>query len=57
MSVIAKVNNDYYVFSKGSPEMIQSLSLKKTMPNNYDEQLDQLSIKGFRIIAFAYRKL
>ena len=57
MSVIAKLNNDYYVFAKGSPEIIQSLSLKSTIPNDYNEQLDQLSIKGFRIIGFGFKKL
>lgn len=35
MSVIARMNNEYYVFTKGSPEMIQSLSLNSTVPKEY----------------------
>lgn len=30
MSVIVKINEEFYLFAKGSPEMMKTLSIKKT---------------------------
>ncbi|CAD8086125.1 unnamed protein product [Paramecium sonneborni] len=52
MSVVL---NDYKLFCKGSPEMIQTICLK--VPDNYKTILNRYASKGFRIIALAYRDI
>ena len=55
MSVICQINNNYYVFSKGSPEIIKSICQEKYIPDNYNEIVNEQSIKGFRILGFGYK--
>jgi len=44
-----------HFFCKGSPEMIRSLSKPETVPNNYNEVLDEYTRQGYRVIALAHR--
>ena len=56
MTVICKDKNENYkIFSKGSPEKILSFCNKKTIPSNFDEIFNKFARNGFRIIAFAYK--
>ena len=45
------------VFVKGSPEMIASLSLKESLPDNFEECLMSYTKQGYRVLALAYKKL
>ena len=59
MSVIAKTNfdNKYICFVKGSPEKIDELSIKGSIPKNYYQTLRQHTQKGKRVIALSYKFL
>ena len=56
MSVIAKDENKYKVYSKGSPEKIKELCNETSLPENYDSILENLSKKGYRILSLAYKE-
>ncbi|XP_041377878.1 probable cation-transporting ATPase 13A3 [Gigantopelta aegis] len=45
------------VYSKGAPEMIASLCVPETVPENFHPMLHKYSVQGFRVIALAYRSL
>lgn len=57
MAVLCKEmgKDQMHFFCKGSPEMIQSLSLPETVPENYHELLESYTKQGFRVIALAHR--
>lgn len=57
MSVIAKSNYDqhYVCFMKGSPEKIEELSLRESIPKNYYDLLRSHTQKGKRVIALSYK--
>lgn len=57
MSVIAKTNYDkqYICFMKGSPEKIEELSLRESIPDNYYDLLRSHTQKGKRVIALSYK--
>jgi cation-transporting P-type ATPase 13A2 len=57
MSVIAHNTYDkrYVMYVKGSPEMIKKLSLKESIPDDYDLTYNKHAAKGRRIIALAYK--
>lgn len=59
MSVVVKSIKDqqYYSYVKGSPEMIKQLSLEGSLPLDYDKVLNEYTMQGFRMIAFAYKKM
>jgi len=58
MSVVAKINNSPpLLFTKGAPDSLKPLCLPTTCPYNYDQKLLDVSSKGLRPIAFAYRIL
>jgi cation-transporting ATPase 13A3/4/5 len=58
MSVIAKIGNGPpLLFTKGAPDSLKSLCLPITCPYNYNQKLLDLSSKGLRPIAFAYKVL
>ena len=45
------------VFVKGSPEMIASLSVKESIPDNFEECLMSYTKQGYRVLALAYKQL
>lgn len=53
MSVLVHHQNKYYVYAKGSPEMIHKVSLLKN--SKFDILIKDLSLEGFRSIAFGYK--
>ncbi|XP_050526454.1 polyamine-transporting ATPase 13A3-like [Daktulosphaira vitifoliae] len=59
MSMITKVFRDprYVVYSKGSPEMIQSLCIPNTVPVHTNNVLRGYTEEGYRVIAIAYKVL
>jgi cation-transporting P-type ATPase 13A2 len=59
MSTIS-VNHDKNLFTayvKGSPEMIESLSLKETIPHNYFSVLEKYTEDGLRVLALGYKQI
>lgn len=59
MSVISKNTLDtcYRSFVKGSPEKIFELSVKSSIPDNYDDVLNKYTKEGYRVISLAQKKL
>lgn len=58
MAVLCKQMGDneiMHFFCKGSPEMVKSLSLPESIPENYDSILENYTKQGFRVIALAHR--
>ena len=57
MSVVTKglVDDEMIVYCKGSPEMILSLSKEKTIPFNFQSELDSYTQEGLRVIAFGWK--
>jgi len=47
--------NKYILFVKGSPEMIEKLSIPETLPRDYKTALKKYTQKGLRVIALAYK--
>lgn len=54
-SVVCKNPNDemYKIFTKGSPEKIQELCRKDTIPDNFMEILNKYTGKGYRVLGMA----
>ena len=62
MSVVVKSLRDdqpgnLVLYSKGSPEMIASLSLPESLPTNFTETLTLYTKMGLRVLAIAYKDL
>ncbi|XP_050441362.1 polyamine-transporting ATPase 13A3-like [Adelges cooleyi] len=59
MSMITKTIGDprFIVYTKGSPEMIQSLCIPSTVPNKTSTVLRGYTEEGYRVIAIAYKVL
>lgn len=59
MSVIAQVrgSNEYRAYTKGSPEMILSLSKVETIPTDIVSTLQRYTEQGYRVIALGYSDL
>ncbi|CAH2356001.1 vacuolar cation-transporting ATPase Ypk9p [[Candida] railenensis] len=62
MSVLVKEANafhdeDYYVFTKGAPEVMSDICDKESLPTDYDQILHHYTHNGFRVIACAYKSL
>lgn len=47
--------NKFFIVSKGSPEIIKKLI--KNVPKNYDKDLQDLSIRGYRVLSFCYKEI
>jgi len=59
MSVIVKhtIDKTNKAFVKGSPEKIEELCIKASLPKDYHEVLEIYTRKGYRVIALAFRPL
>ncbi|GAB6027041.1 hypothetical protein CHUAL_013769 [Chamberlinius hualienensis] len=59
MSVITHVSGEDHLtlFAKGAPETIISICLSSSVPSNFYEILHEYTVQGFRVIAFALKKL
>uniref|UniRef100_A0A8C0XJN2 Cation-transporting ATPase n=1 Tax=Castor canadensis TaxID=51338 RepID=A0A8C0XJN2_CASCN len=59
MSVVARVLGDKKMdaYMKGAPEVIASLCRPETVPVDFEKVLEDYTKQGFRVIAFAHRKL
>ncbi|XP_040284285.1 probable cation-transporting ATPase 13A4 isoform X2 [Bufo bufo] len=59
MSVIVEVigGNEFLVFMKGAPEMVEQFCAPETVPLNFSKELEHYTLQGFRMIALAYKKL
>lgn len=58
MSVVSSISNqDLYVFTKGSPEVMLSIMRKDSVPKDYNEQLKRYAASGFRILAIGSKKI
>ncbi|UMM42643.1 hypothetical protein L5515_018393 [Caenorhabditis briggsae] len=60
MSVIVSMPSEHsahemIVFTKGSPEMVASLCIPETLPDDYMDIVDEYAQRGFRLIAVASR--
>jgi cation-transporting P-type ATPase 13A2 len=55
MSVIVKDGNKRFLFVKGSPDKIGSMISKK--PDNYEDNVRDHSLNGYRVIAMAYKEI
>lgn len=59
MSVITRQINghQFELYAKGSPEMIESLCDRETIPLDFTSRLQEYTEKGYRVLALAYRPL
>ncbi|KAA3674100.1 cation-transporting P-type ATPase 13A3/4/5 [Paragonimus westermani] len=59
MSVIARVLNSSYfsVYTKGAPEMLETLCRRDTIPSDYQSVLLEYTREGYRVLALAWRPL
>lgn len=58
MSVVCKLkDNQTYIFSKGSPEVMQSIMNQRSIPSNYKSKLREFASSGFRILAIGSKVL
>lgn len=60
MTVIVKNYLDdqcrYQLFAKGSPEKIKELSIKSSLPADFDSILNEYAERGYRVLALAHRE-
>jgi len=58
MSVVAKEGEDYFVYTKGAPEVISSLCSNLDEKNKEEIMIkaEALASKGYRLLAFAYKE-
>lgn len=60
MSAIGKssvTGDDFYLYIKGSPEMMLDIFKKDTVPSNYEATLKQYASQGFRVLAIGSKKI
>ncbi|VEN47095.1 unnamed protein product [Callosobruchus maculatus] len=59
MSVIVRPSNSNIttMFCKGSPEMISSLSIKSSVPEDFSDTLETYTSQGYRVLALAKKTL
>lgn len=55
MSVIVTDGSKYYLYAKGSPESINTISIKKR--DDLIEEFNLNAIKGYRVLGLAYKEL
>jgi len=59
MSTIVRnsLDRSFRAYVKGSPEMIASLCRPESIPENFEEALDEYTRKGYRVIALGFKVL
>lgn len=59
MSVICReLSKPHMVaYTKGAPEKLQTLCLPETLPPDFNARLAEYTIKGYRVIAVAFKNL
>ena len=59
MSVITRAlgDNHFHVITKGAPEKLEELCLPHTLPRDFHDHLRTLTLKGYRVIGLAHRRL
>eukprot|EP01016_Furgasonia_blochmanni_P055903 TRINITY_DN9426_c0_g1_i4.p2 TRINITY_DN9426_c0_g1~~TRINITY_DN9426_c0_g1_i4.p2 ORF type:complete len:292 (-),score=49.79 TRINITY_DN9426_c0_g1_i4:60-875(-) len=59
MSVVAYRWSDQtcLVYSKGSPEKIAEMCIRESLPDSYNSQLEMLTMKGYRVLAAACKRV
>ena len=57
MSVVVQDGTKFVLFTKGSPEMIQSLCNPASVPKDFDKKLHSKTKRGMRVVAFAMKTL
>lgn len=50
-------SNQIYSFMKGSPEWIKSMVDQNSLPDDFDDVLQEYTSEGFWVIALAYKKI
>ncbi|XP_071840521.1 polyamine-transporting ATPase 13A3-like isoform X2 [Apostichopus japonicus] len=59
MSVITQTlgSNTFDVFVKGAPEIVASLCLEESIPDNFNDALKEHTMNGLRVLAMAWKPL
>ena len=59
MSVIAKnlIESNYICYCKGSPEKLKELCMPETIPQNFNDELNNYTTKGYRVLALASKAI
>ena len=60
MSAVAKINNteqDFFIYTKGSPETMLNIFDKSTIPGDYDKILSTYLAKGYKVLSIGHRKI
>lgn len=59
MSVIVRDlrSSNFVVFTKGAPEKLEDICREDSLPPDFHKTLRELTIKGYRVIALAYRPM
>ncbi len=59
MSVVTRAlgDNHFHVYTKGAPEKLEELCRPSSIPKDFHETLRRLTLRGFRVIALAHKKL
>jgi len=50
-------DNHFVVYVKGAPERIEELCIPNSIPEDFSEVLRAYTLRGFRVIALAHRRL
>ncbi|XP_004603054.2 probable cation-transporting ATPase 13A5 [Sorex araneus] len=59
MSVVAQLEGEdqLHVYMKGAPEMLVRFCRSETVPKNFQNELKNYTVQGFRVIALAHKTL
>jgi magnesium-transporting ATPase (P-type) len=56
-SVLAKAAGEFLVLTKGEPKAIEDLFDERSLPANYHSRIAKYANKGFKCLAFGYKKV
>ena len=58
MSVVCHSSDgSHFVFTKGAPEVVQSLCLASTVPSSFTSDFAAYARQGYRVLAIAYKRI